>query len=363
MKTIGNSEANNMSLHERDKLILELLREEPRSYSELELLLKERGFNYSKRSIERRLPKLKLQGHPIVKLTKGTGHKRHVWKWQKRPTNEASGNEEQQITEDYQALAIALAERYWSIAALPEREKSLSKLFEEAHEQLTHSESREARWYKKARAVEPSHWLKEPQLKKHVFDTIRCALLREEPIRISYKSHNRDTPYKVTVTPLGIFFRGRVAYLISHDHDSRVTRNRPISRIVEAQELLTEPEIIPNDFDIDAYIKSNAESITYGEPIRLKAVIFDSVEREIAEAHLGGNQAIKPYGTDKRFKLLEVDVPYTLDVIQWLLARAAYLKVLEPIAFKEKFEEEIRRMYINATSEAPDVPRKRNYGA
>ena len=357
-----NREAKRMSLHERDKLILELIREEPRSYSELALLLKERGFNYSKRSIERRLPKLKLRGHPIVKLTRGTHQKHHVWKWQNRPVYSHPEQHEQQITEDYQALAIALAERYWSITALPEREQSLSKVFEEAHEQLTISESREARWYKKARAVEPSHWLKEPQLDKQVFDTIRCALLREEPLKISYKSHSRDTPYKAIVTPLGIFFRGRVAYLITHDHENGHIRNRPVSRIVEAQELLTEDAVFPKNFEIDSYIKSNAESIVYDEPFRLKAVIFDSVEREIADAHLGDNQRITPYGSDERFKLLEVDVPFTLDLIQWLLARAAYLKVLGPKEFREKFEEEIRRMYVNATSDEPDVPREKNFG-
>ncbi|WP_286682711.1 WYL domain-containing protein [Idiomarina sp. T82-3] len=296
-----------------------------------------------------------------MKLTKGTGTKRHVWKWQNRPTYESAEQDEEHITEDYQALAIALAERYWSITALPEREKSLSRLFEEAREQLSESESREARWYKKARAVEPSHWLKEPQLNKQVFDTIRIALLREEPIKISYKSHARDAPYKVSVTPLGIFFRGRVAYLITCDHDTKRIRNRPISRIVEATEIVSEPAILPEDFDIDNYIKAHAESITYGEPLRLKAIIFDSVEREIFDAHLGENQVITPYGTDERFKLLEVDVPYTLDVIQWLLARAAYLKVLSPSPFKYKFEEEIRRMYLNATSDKPSVPKQKNF--
>ena len=115
------------------------------------------------------------------------------------------------------------------------------------------------------------------------------------------------------------------------------------------------------NFEIDSYIKSNAESIVYGEPFRLKAVIFDSVEREVADAHLGDNQRITPYGSDERFKLLEVDVPFTLDLIQWLLARAAYLKVLGPKEFREKFEEEIRRMMYNVTHANPFVPKRRNF--
>jgi predicted DNA-binding transcriptional regulator YafY len=349
-----------MSLHERDRLILEWIKETPRSFSDLHKLLKERGINYSLRSIQRRLPTLKSRGYPIVRLIKGN-KKHHAWKWQNRPSYDQPNQIEQQKIEDYQALAIALAERYWSISALPERKQSLTKLFEEAHEQLIESESHEARWYKKARAVDPSYWLKAPSLNNKVFEEIRCALLREEPLSICYKSHVRDEPSEFIVTPLGIYFRGRVAYLISFDHKKNETRNRPISRIMDASELLLEPSQIPNGFDIDTYMQGSAITITYGVPFRLEAVIFDSIEREIADAHLGENQVISPYGKDKRIKLLEVDVPFTLDLIQWLLARTAYLKVIGPDHFKEKFEEEVRRGYINATSNMPDVPKEKTF--
>jgi predicted DNA-binding transcriptional regulator YafY len=349
-----------MSLHERDRLMLEWIKEAPRSFSDLHQLLKERGINYSVRSIQRRLPTLKSRGYPIVKLIKGN-KKHHVWKWQNRPFYDQPDQIEQQKIEDYQALAIALAERYWSISALPERKQSLTKFFEEAHEQLLESESHEARWYKKARAVDPSYWLKAPSLNNQVFEAIRCALLREEPLRICYKSHDRDEPSEFIVTPLGIYFRGRVAYLISFDHENNKTRNRPISRIIDASELLLESSQIPNGFDIDIYIKGSATSIIFGIPFRLEAVIFDSVEREIADAHLGENQIISPYGKDERFKLLEVDVPFTLDLIQWLLSRSAYLKVIGPDDFKEKYDEEIRRGYMNAMSDMPDVPKKKNF--
>ena len=349
-----------MSLHKRDRLMLEWLKEAPRSFSELEQLLKNSGINYTERSIQRRLPILKSRGYPIVRLIKGK-KKYHVWKWQNRPSYERPDQIEQQKIEDYQALAIALAERYWSISALPERKQSLTKLFEEAHEQLVESDSYEARWYKKARAIDPSYWLKAPSLNNQVFEEIRRALLREEPLSICYKSHDRDEPSEFIVTPLGIYFRGRVAYLISFDHDNNKTRNRPISRIVGARELLLESSQIPNEFDIDTYIEGSAITITYGVPFRLEAIIFDSVEREISDAHLGENQIISPYGEDERFKLLEVDVPFTLDLIQWLLARTAYLKVIGPDNFKEKFDEEIRRGYMNAMSDAPDVPKEKTF--
>jgi hypothetical protein len=59
---------------------------------------------------------------------------------------------------------------------------------------------------------------------------------------------------------------------------------------------------------------------------------------------------------------LEVDVPYTLDLIQWLIARAPYLKILGPPVFKAKFEEEIKRAFANIENDEPHVPKEKNFG-
>ena len=153
-----------------------------------------------------------------------------------------------------------------------------------------------------------------------------------------------------------------MAYLIAYLHDRETIRNRPLSRIVKVSEPLAVNYKVPKGFDIDEYLKEQAESITYGKPFRLKALIFDSVQREIEHAHLGGNQVVSQWdGADQRFKMLEVDVPYTLDLIQWLLARAAYLKVLEPDDFRKKFEEEVKRMMYNVNQAIPFVPKQRNF--
>jgi len=350
-------------LHERDRLILELLENGPLSNKEISSKLAERGIQYHHRSVQHRMPKLQQQGHPIVRLRDTSNRQRHLWKL-KSDTAVVSSHEDINQLKDYQALAIALAERYWSISALPERKQSLSKLGSQAREQLEGSDSPEARWFRKARAVEPSHWLRAPHLNEAIFSTIRSAVIREQALKIYYQQHTHDKPEATIVSPLGIFYRGRVAYLIAYLHERKTIRNRPISRIVKVSEPLSVNYEEPKGFNIDNYLWEQAESITYGKPFRLKALIFDSVQREIEHAHLGDNQVVSQWeGADQRFKVLEVDVPYTLDLIQWLLARAAYLKVLEPNGFRKKFEEEVKRMVYNVNHVEPFVPRTRNFGS
>lgn len=350
-----------VKLHDRDRLILELLENGPLSNQSISEKLVELGVNYDTRSVQRRMPQLQQQGHPIIRLRDPNNRQRHLWKLRRDISSTPNQGDLEQLA-DYQALAIALAERYWSISALPERSQSLSKLGSKAREQLEGSDSLEARWFRKARAVEPSHWLKAPKLNESIFSAIRSATVREQAINIYYQQHTHDQPKAEVVSPLGIFYRGRVAYLIAYHHERRIIRNRPLSRIIEVTEPLNVGYKTPKGFDIDDYIKKQAESITYGEPFRLKALIFDSVQREIEHAHLGDNQIVSQWdGNDSRFKVLEVDVPYTLDLIQWLLARAAYLKVLEPDDFRQKFEEEIERMMYNVTHSNPFVSKHRNF--
>lgn len=115
-------------------------------------------------------------------------------------------------------------------------------------------------------------------------------------------------------------------------------------------------------FDFDEFEKMGYLDFRFGEPFRLKAMVFDSVRREIEEAHLGNNQVTTHIFGNDSFKILEVDVPYTLNLIQWLLARAAYLKVLGPPEFKTKFEEEVKRAFFNVDNHEPTVPEDKTFG-
>jgi predicted DNA-binding transcriptional regulator YafY len=218
-----------------------------------------------------------------------------------------------------------------------------------------------SKWHKRVKVVNASYCLQPPKLDNEVFECIQDAALKNMVVRFDYKKHSHDEPSKIIATGLGLFYRGAVAYFIAVNHDSKRISTYPISRIVSAgQSIAINPES-PDDFDFEHFANTNYLAYCYGRPFRLSAKIFLSVQREIEDAHLGDKQVVTPIEGDSKFKLLEVDVPYTLNLIQWLLARAAYLKVLGPPDFKAKFDEELRRAFANVESEMPQVPDDRNF--
>jgi predicted DNA-binding transcriptional regulator YafY len=259
------------------------------------------------------------------------------------------------------ALALVTAQKQLSITAPPEIFGQLDISFEHAATLLEKAGSNIAKWSQKVRVVNLSHWLKSPNLDPDVLKTINTSALNNYVVNILYKAHPQDPAIKIKLTGLGLFYRGPVAYFIAYNHKTDAVRNYPISRIVSAVDAITESPKGIESFDIDEYENNHILAYSYGKPFRLKAKIFSSVQREIVDAHLGENQVVTPLSGDDKFQLLEVDVPYTLNLIQWLIARAPYLKVLGPPDFKEKFEEEVKRAYYNVTHEEPHVPEDKNF--
>jgi predicted DNA-binding transcriptional regulator YafY len=259
------------------------------------------------------------------------------------------------------ALALVTARKQLSITAPPEIFGQLDVSFDHAATLLEKAGPNVAKWRQKVRVVNPSHWLKSPTLDLDVLKIIRASALNNYVVNVQYKAHPHDPAIKIKLTGLGLFYRGPVAYFIAYNHKRDAVRNYPISRIVSAADAVTESPKGVESFDIDEYENNHILAYSYGKPFRLKAKIFSSVQREIVDAHLGDNQVVTPLGEDDKFQLLEVDVPYTLNLIQWLIARAPYLKVLGPPEFKEKFEEEIMRAYYNVMHDEPLVPEAKNF--
>jgi predicted DNA-binding transcriptional regulator YafY len=264
--------------------------------------------------------------------------------------------------DDTGALAIVIAQKQLASAAPPQINASLKDAFERAEKLLKQTNTEASRWYQRVRVISPSHFLKPPKLNKDVYDCIRDAALRNAVVKFSYKKHSHDEAKGIVATGLGLFYRETVAYFIAFDHEGNKIKHYPISRIEEANQAISAQPQHVNEFNIDEFEKSGFLAYRYGKPFRLQAIIFYSVQREIEDAHLGDNQVVTSISKNNEFKLLEVDVPYDLNLIQWLLARAAYLKVLGPPEFKLKFDEELRLAYNNVKNEQPFVPKEKNFG-
>jgi len=262
--------------------------------------------------------------------------------------------------EDSVALALLVAEKQLAHITPSHILDPLESLFKRANSQLEHSESVAANWSKRVRVAPASHHLKPPKIRKDIYKRLINAALNQEAIKLAYHKHQGDEAKEIIVTALSIFYRGSVPYLICRDHAKDIIRQLPFSRISAVHDTLFDEPRVEN-FSLAEYEKSGALAFRYGEPFELHLEIFNSVRREVEDSHLGENQKITPIqGHDTVFNMT-VTVPYTLNLIQWLLARSPYLKVKAPADFRQKFYKELTRALQHDTAEHVEVPTEKTF--
>jgi hypothetical protein len=262
--------------------------------------------------------------------------------------------------DDAVALALLVADKQLAHITPSHILDPLQSLVKRARSQLDNRDSAAANWSKRVRVAPASHHVKPPQIEERLYRRLIDGALNQAALKLNYYPHQGDEPQSLTVTALSIFYRGSVPYLICRDHHNDRIRQVPFSRISDVKETLSaEPRI--QKFDLAEYEQSGALAFRFGEPFRLHLEIFNSVRREIEDAHLGDDQKITPIaGHDTVFDL-EVTVPYTLNLIQWLMARSPYLKVKAPADFRKKFYQELARALQHDTAEHVEVPKERTF--
>jgi predicted DNA-binding transcriptional regulator YafY len=179
--------------------------------------------------------------------------------------------------------------------------------------------------------------------------------------------HQGDASEEYTVTALGMLHRGKVPYLVARLHEANEPKHSmdrirqvPVSRIKAVRAtLFNEPQVC--NFDFDEYLRSNAASFQIGKPFRLELEIFDSVRREIEDAHLGENQEITPIPGQNKNWQLSVDVEYSQNLIHWLFGRAPYLKVVGPKPFRDMFYRDLENALNHGSNNQIEIVPERTF--
>lgn len=346
----------NANLTIRCIYMLLALYEKNRTTAELLEYLEEKELaSVSKRTIQRNLED--LEGYfGLSRLPKSAASAPDIWQLEQQEF------ERLLELEDPVALALVIAQQQLAELGPMSVFKPVEGLFQRARQQLEARDSLASLWYRRVKVTAASHRLTGPELDSEKSQRLLEVALKQVAVRLHYHPHQGDPVQTLRATALGVFYRGAVAYLVLRDHANDRIRQLPFSRISEVREIVTDDPRV-GDFDLDDYAASGALAFKFGEPFRLEAIIFNSVRREIEDAPLGENQELLPIEGQPNCRLLRVDVPYTLNLVQWLLARAAYLKILAPSDFRDKFKEELQRALANFEGEQLQVPTQRNFGA
>ena len=292
------------------------------------------GFEVTLRTVERDLEKLSTQ----FALTCDDSVRPQTWSWLKTA-------EVQDIPRlsRHAALTFKLVEQHLLATLPPTAIDFLQPYFNAAERALQpDSEDVYADWAQRVRLIGRGPLLLPPDIRPAVHDAVYNALLDKLTLDVDYLRAGASSPHRSLVHPQGLVVRNGVIYLICVFDGFDDLRQLALHRIQSAR-VGDHTAYRLADFDIDDYIAAGNFGISRGQLIEL-CCRFDRLEgHHLLETPLSADQRVEADG-DAHF-ILHATVPWTAELVRWLLGWGPSAKVLGPEALRNEIRQKIRQMY------------------
>jgi predicted DNA-binding transcriptional regulator YafY len=296
--------------------------------SELTNRLNEDGFSIDKRSVQRNLVDLSA-AFPITSDENRTPR----WFWIKNVSLDIPNLS---VTD---ALSIKMMQDYLTPLLPQAMLKALHSRFEQAENCLTRKGNSLVKWPHKIRTVMPGQPLQSPMIVEGVLESMQQALLEERQVKAKYQSRFSDDTTEYVLHPLALVQRGPVSYLVATAFSYEDIRLYALHRFTSV-ELLGDEALVPETFDIDAYIRNGALSFGSGEPFTLKLRIQADLKKTLTESPLSDDMVITPEGNAF---IVTATVQDTWQLKWWIRSQGPQAEVLEPVALREEFREVLKQ--------------------
>ena len=314
----------------------ELLRHLPKrspgiTVAGLSTCLQSAGFAISRRTIERDLRDLSIV-FPLQCNDAGTPQ---GWYWKPGVSVELQG-----ITLS-EALSLALVEDAIRPLLPGSMLQTLEPRFEHARRKLKglEEDNPAARWLDKVASVRPDLNLQTPEIGFEVLETLQKALLEEQQIRCQYYSAHSDKLRELTLNPLAMVQRGLVTYLIGTAHPYTDVRQFAVHRFRQVSALESPTQGLV-DFDLQAYLASDALQFGTLEKIQFQAWLSERQARLIRETPLSADMQLTPLDDGYR---VQATLSNTWQLHWWILSQGDALIVEQPESLRVKIRETLLR--------------------
>ena len=250
---------------------------------------------------------------------------------------------------DAEALMIVLAAKHLQQALPATLTTTLQDLLVLAQKNLNakhqQKDNHHAKWLDKIRVI-PSQ---QPQLVPHIKADIQAvlteALLNNQPVSAVYKGCEL-----AKLSPLAVIVRGHVLYLAATRDDETEVKHFALHRFESVKLLYGEVFNQPDNFDVDVLLAQGwgdfQENINQ-KMIRLECWCDWDLKNHLVEMPLTKKQWIDFANPANGRYVLKAALPYTWQLLQWLLSQGSKIEVIKPVWLREKLHQEIQAMLKN----------------
>jgi predicted DNA-binding transcriptional regulator YafY len=314
--------------------LLDLLGLRGRTVREIVELLADQGFHVTKRTVERDLVSLSVR-FPLVDR-QDDGGRNPARRW----SLDASKRKLIPGLRRYEALTFDFLEQY-APTVLPRVVRSeLAPFFESAIDELRQdSDSRLSQWRKKVYVSELGFEPEYPEPPDAAIEVVFNALYDDLQFEAHYTPRGK-VGKRYRLHPAGLFYRGRVGYLIAY-------RDGMPNHAIYALHRFQDARIIDQRAEIPATVSVRKVAEDYfitrkGEQINLKMRIFEpGVIHHLSEATIGTHQRITQRGDHAE---LDATVADTEELRNWLRGFAGMVEVVEPASLRAKLKRDAESM-------------------
>jgi len=180
-----------------------------------------------------------------------------------------------------------------------------------------------------------------PELNSAFLKVIREAIENEKNLEIAFyeRGQNAEDAEVYKVSPYGVVSRRRRLYVVGYDHNTQSWKHFVLSRVTscEISDGFSDEYEPIGDRSLDDYIQEG--HITFpqdpelgGRPVRIKLRCSRAECAHIFEGPAGQplhTLGDHPEDTDTHF-ILETELPYTEELIWWVMSHIGCMEVLEP---------------------------------
>lgn len=180
-----------------------------------------------------------------------------------------------------------------------------------------------------------------PEVNSKFLTKIRNAIENEECLEIAFyqRGQNAEDVEVYKISPYGLVSRRRRLYVVGYDHGSKSWKHFVLSRVTacESKEGFSDIYEPIGEKSLDDYIEEG--HITFpqdpelgGRPVRIKLRCSRAECAHIFEGPAGQplhKPGEHPEDTDTHF-ILETELPYTEELIWWVMSHIGCMEVLEP---------------------------------
>jgi predicted DNA-binding transcriptional regulator YafY len=315
---------------------LKLIPRAPRKASAamIESGLRERGFDVSRRSLERDLQKLS-ESFPLVvdDRTKPYG-----WSWMKEGAPfDIPG------MDVHTALAFRMADEHVARLLPSATYEYLAPHFDHARTVLDGLQGRTMKkWPSKVSVTPTSQPLRPASFSQALLEMVQEGLLNERRLEVGYRKRGEDQLKDYEVHPLGLVHRDAAAYLVctlrSYEDVVLLALHR-----MDGVKLLDSASNAPAGFDLEAWIAKGGMGYVRGnKPLALKVRLEENAAVTLIESPLSDDQVVRKPRQGK--VIVEATVPDTGQLRAWLRSWGPLLEVLGPASLRKEMANHVAEL-------------------